>query len=68
MRSLIAASVLSERTLLISADSVRDQAMAESRAVTGLNPNLRGAASVSLFPSGRVSFAMPRTSSSTART
>jgi AsmA protein len=43
--------------LLISADGVRDQAMAEIRAVTGLNPNLRGEASVSLFPSGRVSFA-----------
>ncbi len=43
--------------LLISADTVRDQAMAEIRAVTGLNPILRGEASVSLFPSGSVSFA-----------
>ena len=49
--------VLAAAGLLISADSVRDQAMAEIRAVTGLNPNLRGEPSVSLFPSGRVSFA-----------
>ena len=42
---------------LISADTVRQQAMNEIRAVTGLNPILRGDATVSLFPSGRVSFA-----------
>ncbi len=51
------AGVLMTAGLLISADSVRDQAMAEIRAVTGLNPILRGQASVSLFPSGTVSFA-----------
>ena len=42
---------------LISADAVRQQAMSEIRAVTGLNPILRGEATVSLFPSGSVSFA-----------
>src|SRR5476651_1320532 len=42
---------------LISADVVRQQAMNEIRAVTGLNPILRGEATVSLFPSGKVSFA-----------
>jgi len=49
--------VLMTGGLLISADTVRDHAMAEIRAVTGLNPILRGEASVSLFPSGSVSFA-----------
>ena len=42
---------------LISADTVRTQVLSELRAVTGLNPTLRGRVSVSLFPSGRVSFA-----------
>ena len=51
------AGVLITGGLLISADTVRDHAMAEIRAVTGLNPILRGEASVSLFPSGSVSFA-----------
>lgn len=40
----------------ISADAVRQQVVAEIRAVTGLNPVLRGGAKVSLFPSGSVSF------------
>ncbi len=51
------AGVLTTAGYLISADTVRDRAMAEIRAVTGLNPVLRGEASVSLFPSGSVSFA-----------
>ena len=42
---------------LISADAVRQQVLSEIRAVTGLNPILRGEASVSLFPTGSVSFA-----------
>jgi AsmA protein len=42
---------------LISADAVRRQVLGEIRAVTGLNPILRGEATVSLFPSGSVSFA-----------
>jgi AsmA protein len=53
----LAAGVLTAASLLISADSVRTQVMSEIRAVTGLNPTLRGEATVSLFPSGRVSFA-----------
>jgi AsmA protein len=41
---------------LMSADAVREAVQAEIRAVTGLDPVLRGAASVSLFPTGTVSF------------
>jgi AsmA protein len=53
----IIAGVLTAAGYLISADAARLQAMNEIRAVTGLNPNLRGAATVSLFPTGRISFA-----------
>jgi AsmA protein len=42
---------------LISADAVRRQVLTEIRTVTGLNPILRGEATVSLFPTGSVSFA-----------
>jgi AsmA protein len=49
--------ILAAASVLISADSVRQEAMSEIRAVTGLNPILRGEATVSLFPSGKVSFA-----------
>ncbi|MSO67305.1 MAG: AsmA family protein [Pseudolabrys sp.] len=52
-----AAGVLMTASFLISADAVRQQAMNEIRTVTGLNPILRGEATVSLFPSGAVSFA-----------
>ncbi len=52
-----AAGVLLTAGYLISAETVRDQAMSEIRAVTGLNPTLLGDATVSLFPSGSVSFA-----------
>jgi len=52
-----AAGMLLTAGYLISADTVRQQAMSEIRAVTGLTPILRGEASVSLFPSGSVSFA-----------
>jgi AsmA protein len=41
---------------MVSADAVREAVKAEIRAVTGLDPVLRGAASVSLFPTGSVSF------------
>jgi AsmA protein len=41
---------------LMPAESVREAVKAEIRAVTGLDPVLRGAASVSLFPAGTVSF------------
>ncbi len=42
---------------LISADAVRQEVLSEIRTVTGLDPILRGEASVSLFPTGSVSFA-----------
>jgi AsmA protein len=41
---------------LISAESVRHQALREIRAATGLEPVLRGPATVALFPNGSVSF------------
>lgn len=41
---------------LISPDQVRDAVKAEIRDVTGLDPILRGATAVSLFPTGSVSF------------
>jgi AsmA protein len=41
---------------LVPADVVREAVKAEIRAVTGLDPVLRGGTSVSLFPSGAVSF------------
>jgi AsmA protein len=49
--------VLTTAGYLISADTVRQQVVGEIRAVTGLDPVLRGKASVSLFPTGSVSFA-----------
>lgn len=44
-------------SLLIPADQVRDAVKAEIKAVTGLDPVLRGETQVSLFPTGHVSFA-----------
>jgi AsmA protein len=41
---------------LMPADAVREAVKAEIRAVTGLDPVLRGGTSVSLFPTGKVSF------------
>lgn len=41
---------------MIPADKVRDAVIAEIRAVTGLDPVLRGDTTVSLFPSGTVTF------------
>ncbi len=52
----IGAGVLTAASYLISADAARTQVLSEIRAVTGLNPILRGTAKVSLFPTGRVSF------------
>ena len=52
-----AAGVFVSAAYLLSADSVRQQALSEIRTVTGLDPILRGEATVSLFPSGSVSFA-----------
>jgi AsmA protein len=43
-------------SLVIPAETVRDQVKAEIRAVTGLDPVLGGTVAVSLFPSGTVTF------------
>ena len=48
--------VLTTAGYLISADTVRQQVLDEIRGVTGFEPVLRGKASVSLFPTGSVSF------------
>lgn len=56
--TLVAAAfgILVALTLLIPSDTVRDAVKAEIRSVTGLDPTLRGAVSVSLFPTGAVVF------------
>ena len=51
------AILLALANYLVSAESVRRQVMSELRAVTGLEPVLRGPIKVSLLPSGRVRFA-----------
>ena len=43
-------------SLVIPADTVREAVKAEIRAVTGLDPSMRGDVSVSLFPRGSVRF------------
>ena len=48
--------LLAARGVLVSSDSVREQALDEIQAVTGLRPVLRGPVEVSLFPNGTVSF------------
>jgi AsmA protein len=48
--------LLAAISFLIPAESVRDAVKSELRAVTGLDPVLRGPISVSLFPSGSASF------------
>ncbi len=48
--------LLAVMSLLISADAAREAVKSEIRTVTGLDPILRGPASVSLFPTGSVSF------------
>ncbi len=50
------AGVLTAAGYLISPEMVRSQALREIRAATGLEPILRGAAKVTLFPNGTVSF------------
>ncbi len=47
---------LSILSFLMPAEAVRDAVKAEIRAVTGLEPVLRGATTVSLFPTGTVRF------------
>lgn len=49
-------AILMAAGYLISAETVRQQTLREIRATTGLEPILRGPASVALFPNGRVSF------------
>ena len=51
----VGAAVLSGASLLVSADGAREAVKAQIRAVTGLDPVLRGPVDVSLFPSGTVS-------------
>jgi AsmA protein len=52
----VAAGVLLILPFLIPDQTVREAVEAEIRAVTGLDPVLRGSASVSLFPTGAVRF------------
>ena len=54
--AIVGIGVLVILPFLMPADAVRDAVKAEIRAVTGLDPVLRGGASVSLFPTGTVSF------------
>ena len=55
----VAAGSLLLLSVLMPADTVREAVKSEIRAVTGLDPVLRGDASVSLFPAGKVSFEVP---------
>ncbi|MFN3659030.1 MAG: AsmA family protein [Pseudolabrys sp.] len=50
------AGLLASASFFVSADAVRQQALREIRNVTGLEPVLGGAATVSLFPTGSISF------------
>lgn len=52
----VGAAVLTTAGYLISPETARRQVLREIRAVTGLNPLLRGETTVTLFPSGSVSF------------
>lgn len=53
----IGGGVILAASSLVSAVTVRQRVLSEIRSVTGLTPTLRGPVSVSLFPSGRVTFA-----------
>ena len=53
----VGAGVLTTAGYLISADAVRTEVVSGIRSATGLDPILRGKATVSLFPKGSVSFA-----------
>jgi AsmA protein len=52
----VAVGVLLTLPFLVSADIVRDHVKEQIRAVTGLDPVLRGDVAVSLFPTGSVRF------------
>lgn len=47
--------VLGVASYLVSVDAARDAVTAEVRSVTGLEPTVRGASTLSMFPSPRVS-------------
>ena len=51
-----AGALIGAMMLLISTDAVREQAKAELRAVTGLDPAFHGPSTVRLFPSGKITF------------
>jgi AsmA protein len=53
----VASLIVAGSAILISSENVRQQALNEIRSATGLDPILRGPSTVSLFPSGTVSFA-----------
>jgi AsmA protein len=53
---VIGVGALLAASMLIPAETVRAAVTSEIRAVTGLEPRIRGEASVSLFPSATVSF------------
>lgn len=52
----VGAGVLTAASYLISPETVRAEVLSQLRIVTGLNPTLRGTTSVTLFPTGGVSF------------
>ncbi|MGH6665611.1 MAG: AsmA family protein [Pseudolabrys sp.] len=54
---VVGCGVLVAASYLIPADAVRRQVLSEIRAVAGLDLSLRGEASVSLLPTGSISFA-----------
>ncbi len=51
-----AGALIGVMMLFISTDAVREQAKAELRAVTGLDPVFHGASTVRLFPTGKITF------------
>lgn len=51
-----AGGIFTAMSFLVSIDSAREQAQAEIRAATGLNPVFRGQSSVTLFPFGQIVF------------
>ena len=53
---LLGTAAIAAMSLLISNEQVRESAKAEIRNVTGLDLALRGDSTVSLFPTGSVSF------------
>jgi AsmA protein len=54
--AVVGAGALLLLSFLMPADTVREAVKAEIRAVTGLEPVLRGATTISLFPTGSVRF------------